>query len=665
MYNTFASAMISSEVIPNRNGGGILLTSGDKRVDAFNNLNKETDEVSIKNKICDMIAEMKSMNDEPKGEYVSDLFRIWVHKRHAREGEKEKLLSYRYFLELYEHYPETCVMIARSDIFGEIGYWKDFYLIWGIINKKNLSERERFNKYDNLIKAFRHSILTQRTIDLNKIKDYISIKKLSSIENSDLERLIRDCVEKSGKKLSVSYVGKYCVREKSNFNKELFWYTNDGCNIKRESHVSYMVRGSLKIGNGNGEFSKFPLNRNIPFNAKKTYRNMNSKLNIVLNVPECLMCADRFGEMEPETFPSVFMKKNAKALLNEKLKVSPDIYEEDTGNRDPYNEGRIQLREKMRHMFSDPSRMNSSQVFPHEICHKVLKSTSTMEKDMFNTMWQSKIIETKSKLDDRRLLIISEMKEMSRGEDIEDKVRLAITSGNFIGCADVSGSMTSNGKEPNRPIDIAIGLTLFMSEIASEQFRDLAISFTTEPRIMNFSGKTLEEKMNIINNYVGYSTNYEGMHRVLIDMCIKKTVKEEDIPIIVVYTDGDFNQMDPNVAGKWDTIHNGIMSMWVSAGYSKVPTIVYWNLNSQSLGVQTSSKQKGVMFLQGRSATNIKYILYGECAEDSVAVVNGQKVKVSSVTPYEIFRKAMEGDHFRDLEKILHRSNEGVIAHIR
>lgn len=663
MSNTFASAMISaSEVVPNRNGGGILLTSGEKRVDAFNNLNKETDEESIRKKISDMIQEMNSLDGEQKGEYVADIFRIWVHKRHAREGEKEKLLSYRYFLELYEHFPETCVKIARSNIFGEIGYWKDFYLIWGIINKKQISDRERFNKYDILIKAFRYSILTQRTKDLNKIKEYISVKNLGSVENSEFEGLIKTRARDSEEKLSVSYVGKYCVREKSSLNKELFWYIEDGCNIKRESHVSYMIRGFLKTGNSN---SKFPENKNVPYDAKKTYRNMNSKLNIVLNVPECLMCSDRFGEMEPETFPSVFMKKNSKALLNEKLKVSPESYEEDTGNRDPYNEGRVLLREKMRRMFCDPSKMNSSQVFPHEICYKAINSTSTMETDMFNTMWKSKIIETKSKLDDMRLLIISEMKEMSGGEDISDKVRLAITSGNFIGCADVSGSMMWYDKAPNRPLDIAIGLTIFMSEIAAEPFRNLAISFTSEPRILDLSRKTLKEKMNYMNQYTGYSTNYAGMHRALIDICVKKSVKEEDIPIIVVYTDGDFDQMDSSVSGHWDTIHNSITKMWVSAGYRKVPTIVYWNLNGKSLGVQAKSDQKGVMFLQGRSASNMKYILYGECAEESVTIIDGKKVKVSSVTPYDIFRKAMEGEHFRDLEQILVESNEGPLVHVQ
>lgn len=662
--NTFATALTSaSNIVLNRNGGEMLSTSGDWRLDAFTNLNKDTCVLDIRSKITEMINEAKRCDDS--GEYIADIFRIWVHKRHAREGEKEKILSYRYFLELYEFYPETCVALARSSLFGEIGYWKDYYLIWGLINKMEMDDRSRYNKYDKLVRGFRHSVLTQRQSDLCKLKAYIGNEKLNTIDNMDLEQMLKDkSVE--GEKLSVSYVGKYCVREKSSLNKELYWYIEDNGRLKRESHVSYMIRGSLKIKDGD-DYTRFPCSKAVPFNTKRTYRNMNAKLNIVLNVPECFMCADRFGEMVPETFPSVFMKKNTKGLLNEKIKTSPTGYEEDTGNRHPYDEGRVALRQKMREMFTDPSKMNSSQVFPHEICYKAFYSTSTLEMDMFESMWQSKIIETKERLDETRLSIIGGMaKDTPQSMGSSDRIRLALSSGNFVGCADVSGSMEWADKPPNRPIDIAMGLTVFMSEIASPIFRNLALSFTTDPRIMNFSGLSLKDKLNKIKEYVGYSTNYEGLHRALIDLCVQNKVKDEDIPVIVVYTDGDFDSMDPNVGGgRWRTIHSKIVSMWVSAGYKKIPTMVYWNLNRDSMGVQEDKDHEGIMFLQGRSATNIKYILYGECAEEKVKMIDGVEVKVSSITPYEIFRKAMTQEYFADLEAIIRGSNEGLLQYYK
>ena len=60
----------------------------------------------------------------------------------------------------------------------------------------------------------------------------------------------------------------------------------------------------------------------------------------------------------------------------------------------------------------------------------------------------------------------------------------------------------------------------------------------------------------------------------------------------------------------------------------------------------------------------LKYILYGEAAEDATkdVIVDGKVVqlKTSSVTPYDIFLKAMDGEHFDKLVEIINSSNEGI-----
>ena len=113
------------------------------------------------------------------------------------------------------------------------------------------------------------------------------------------------------------------------------------------------------------------------------------------------------------------------------------------------------------------------------------------------------------------------------------------------------------------------------------------------------------------------------------------------------------------------TTHKRIVSKWIAAGYKKIPTIAYWNLNSSSNGVQAECEYEGVQLLQGRSSTMIKYILYGECAEEKTKVIDGVEVKVSSITPYETFRKAMDTDHYEALLNILRNSNEGELIEYR
>ena len=137
------------------------------RLESFFSLTKN----SSNEVISDLI---KKMIDEIDGETpyeLKDIFKIWLYKRHVREGGQEKLLSYKYFLELYELFPYTCIKMVN--LFKEIGYWKDIYLIWEIINNLKMSDEDRYNKYNILIESFRDCILEQRKSDLRILQSHI------------------------------------------------------------------------------------------------------------------------------------------------------------------------------------------------------------------------------------------------------------------------------------------------------------------------------------------------------------------------------------------------------------------------------------------------------------------------------------------------------------
>jgi hypothetical protein len=259
-----------------------------------------------------------------------DIFKIWFYKRHVREGSKEKLLSYKYFLELYDIFPEACIEIVNERIFGEIGYWKDLFLIWGLINKMEIDDTERYIKYNRLIESFRKSILDQRLEDLRKLNKCVSPKKLGDFSNDDLREFLNNI-----NKPKLSYVGKYCIREKSVFNKCLFWYVKTDTELIKQSNISYMMRGSLRIINDKNELCEYPNNKQVPSATKKTYRKLNAKLNVALDVPEMLMCNKQFELLDPLTFPYLFRKRNENALLkNNILKV----YRKDSDYKYSFNE---------------------------------------------------------------------------------------------------------------------------------------------------------------------------------------------------------------------------------------------------------------------------------------------------------------------------------------
>ena len=116
------------------------------------------------------------------------------------------------------------------------------------------------------------------------------------------------------------------------------------------------------------------------------------------------------------------------------------------------------------------------------------------------------------------------------------------------------------------------------------------------------------------------------------------------------YKTGTYKYNGISAEMQWDTLHEQIVQMYVKRGYRKIPLIVYHNLNSTANGVQVDKNFKGVILLSGRSESVLKYVLYGEAAEvaTQTIMVDGkeEKIKTSSITPYEIFLKAMDDDKY-------------------
>ena len=275
-------------------------------------------------------------------------------------------------------------------------------------------------------------------------------------------------------------------------------------------------------------------------------------------------------------------------------------------------------------------------------------------------------------------------------------IAAAMASGRIVGVADVSGSMTTDagGAAPNRPIDIATGLTAFIARIAAPPYRGIAMSFTDVPTIFDLTvgGRpmTASESIREMHRHVGYNTNYQKMHEALIKLCVDNRVPESELPVLYIASDMDFDKMDSTLntgnsynyttrtyeaprdgktsQQRWESTHQTIIGMWAKAGYRKIPLMVYHNINTTQSGVQATQDFKGVILLTGRSEQVIKLVLYGEAADEveEEVVIDGvaTTVKVQNVTPYDTFRKAMEQDHFALLERVLLESQEGEMTHV-
>lgn len=669
--NTFISAARNAaNLVPGAKGELMHSTTGKAGLDAFTHLVRDADEMRIHTLVDGMLSEAKSNNDM---EELVDVFRLMIHKRGVTRsktdgGEGERRIFYIYFLKLYNYFPNTCIEIVSENLIPHYGYWKDYRYIWKMICAKEMSHRERFNKYNGLISAFRDSILIQRKADLQKLSDFVRPNKLFAMSTSQFKDYI-ETAERQERTLNINMCGKFCVREKGADNKAAFWYIEDNMGrLQVQQHTSYMVRASMKRRNpSTGKLESYPNEMPIPHDVLKNWRHSNAKLNTVIDVVENKMAGREFHKIKPSAVTSKNNSLYLKAFLNEQRKGTVESHQEDTGNRHPYDANRIQCRKNFRENMVNPQNMNASQLFPHEITYPLQNCISTTQIDYHEAMWRSLVGNYEGKLQASREKFAEEIANKG-GSD--DEVQKSLLAGNMMACLDISGSMSWEGKPGNRPIDVGTGLALFMSYVSSPTYRDHVITFSSNPYIHHLKG-TLKEKITHITKDGGYNTDYYKMHSAVADMCVDNNVHPTDIPTIVVFTDGNFDTFDVNAkGGVWRTTHNKIRSLWASKGVTRIPTIVVWNLNPNLSGQHAKNDTPGIMQLQGQSPSLFRYILYGESLPDiqETIMVDGvaKNVTVSSVDPYAIYRKAMDNhEYFEPLLKILDRSQEGLLSQWR
>ena len=178
-------------------------------LDAFLGLKRTSTPEFVKSTMDELVRQVSHIPPSDRGLWVADIFRLWVHKRHPRTGEKEKLLGRHMFLSLYDHYPETCIALVNERIFADMAYWKDCLLIWGMIHDMPLDNKAKFAKYNPLIEAFRGSMIGQRTEDLKALDTFVAPKRIRDIPKEDLVSML----QADGAKLpSITWIGKFCVR---------------------------------------------------------------------------------------------------------------------------------------------------------------------------------------------------------------------------------------------------------------------------------------------------------------------------------------------------------------------------------------------------------------------------------------------------------------------
>lgn len=193
----------------------------------------------------------------------------------------------------------------------------------------------------------------------------------------------------------------------------------------------------------------------------------------------------------------------------------------------------------------------------------------------------------------------------------------------FIPVVDVSGSMTG------QPMNVAIGLGMYLAERNVGPFKDAMITFSDKPKFHTCNEPTLQARVrSAMHMDWGMSTNLEAVFAMILKRAKAAKLAPEDMPnSVLILSDMQFNEcVTTPSASALDMIER----MYREAGYTK-PQVVFWNLRT-SAGVPAKKNAAGVSLVSGFSPSIMKTLLTG--------------VNTPEPTPYETMLATLNQDRY-------------------
>ena len=207
---------------------------------------------------------------------------------------------------------------------------------------------------------------------------------------------------------------------------------------------------------------------------------------------------------------------------------------------------------------------------------------------------------------------------------------------NYVGDArifpmvDVSGSMGSithhYGAGPS-PMMVAVSLGLYLSDKNTGPFKDLFLTFSGTPEILNLKGDLTQKMRQMMTSSWQMNTNLHAAFDKLLAVAVQGRVEQEDMPqALLILSDMQFD----SCARFDDRAKEMIARKYEQAGYV-MPRIIFWNLNAGYESTPVRFDDKGICHVSGFSPAIMKSVLANDLEE---------------FTPYSVMMKVLMNDRY-------------------
>jgi len=216
-------------------------------------------------------------------------------------------------------------------------------------------------------------------------------------------------------------------------------------------------------------------------------------------------------------------------------------------------------------------KINAGAIYPYEILRSIVKQTNEIGIKSLDLQWKA-------------------MPNFLEGNEHKGLV-----------IADTSGSMSG------LPLLVSISLAIYFAERNVGPFKDVFLTFSNSPEFHTIVGNNLKEKYDSLDQG-GWdqNTNLQLAFDLILSTAVKNKVPAKDMPtVLYIVSDMEFDSAcGDNAYTNYETIKN----KYENAGY-KLPTIVFWNVNSTNNNNPVTVDDKGTVLVSGCSPSILTSIL--------------------------------------------------------
>ena len=185
---------------------------------------------------------------------------------------------------------------------------------------------------------------------------------------------------------------------------------------------------------------------------------------------------------------------------------------------------------------------------------------------------------------------------------------------NLMVVADTSGSMQ---QYDCLPLSNAVGLAIYIAERNKGAFKNHFITFSENPKLQEVVGKDILDKVNNVECEVA-NTDIDKVFELLLNTAEKNNSKQDEMPShLIIISDMEFDQ---GVYSKQGTNFEGWKKAFEGKGY-KLPTIIFWNVAGNTMGVPTTKFENDVAMVSGFATTILEHLLKLEEYNPSIVML--------------------------------------------